>query len=108
MFSTKTNDMKKVIFSMLLAFAASAAFAQVQFAVGLKAGPNFASVNREASLGENYKGRTGFHGGAFVLIKATKIGVQPEFIYSKQGAKFTYNSKDYESNYDYFNIPVIV
>jgi hypothetical protein len=100
--------MKKITLGILLLFAVSSAFAQIQLAVGLKAGPNFSSINTDASAGENYKGRTGFHGGAFVLIKATKIGVQPEFIFSKQGAKFTFNSQEYESNYDYFNIPVIV
>jgi hypothetical protein len=108
MFQTKKTDMKKLMFSVLLVFACSATFAQVQFALGLKAGPNFAAINTDGSAGENYKGRTGFHGGAFVLIKATKIGIQPEFIYSKQGAKFEFNSQDYESNYDYFNIPIIV
>lgn len=86
----------------------SVTYSQVQFALGLKAGPNFSSIDREGSLGDNYKSRTGFHGGAFALIKLTKIGIQPEILYSKQGAKFTFNSQDYESNYDYVNIPIIV
>lgn len=83
-------------------------YSQVQFAVGLKAGPNFSSIDKEGSAAENYKNRTGFHGGAFALIKLTKIGIQPEILYSKQGAKFTFNQQDYESNYDYVNIPIIL
>jgi len=100
--------MKKIILSFALLLVFSAAFSQVQFALGLKAGPNFSSINTNESAGENYKNRTGFHGGAFALIKLTKVGIQPEFIYSKQGAKFTFNSQNYEANYDYINIPIIV
>lgn len=84
------------------------ASAQIQFAVGLKAGPNFAKINTDASASENYKNRTGFHGGAFVLFKATKIGIQPEVIFSQQGSKVTINDKDYESNFSYINIPVMI
>lgn len=84
------------------------AMSQVQLAVGIKAGPNFAKINTDASAMENYENRTGFHGGAFVLIKATKIGVQPEVIFSQQGSKVTINSQDYESNFNYINIPLII
>lgn len=86
----------------------SAAFGQIQVAVGLKAGPNFAKINQEGTLSDNYKGRTGFHGGAFVLVKATKIGVQPEILFSQQGSTVTIDSKDYEANYSYINIPVML
>lgn len=100
--------MKKTALSIVFVLAVSSAFAQIQFAVGLKAGPNFSSINTDESASENYKGRTGFHGGAFILVKATKIGIQPELIYSKQGAKLTFNSQDYNANYDYLNIPVMI
>jgi hypothetical protein len=43
-----------------------------------------------------------------VLIKATKIGIQPEVIFSQQGSKVTINSKDYESNFTYINVPIIL
>ena len=82
--------------------------AQIQFAVGVKAGPNFAKINTDASAGENYKNRTGFHGGAFLLFKATKIGVQPEIIFSQQGSKVEVNSQNLESNFSYVNIPIII
>jgi hypothetical protein len=82
--------------------------AQAQFAIGIKAGPNFAKIDTKSTAGENYKSRTGFHGGAFALIKLTKIGIQPEIIFSQQGSKVEINNKDYESNYSYINIPVIV
>ncbi|HEY0742468.1 MAG TPA: porin family protein [Chryseosolibacter sp.] len=103
--------MKKTIllvFASVLLMATQTAMAQVQFAVGIKAGPNFATINTDASAQENYKNRTGFHGGAFVLIKATKIGIQPEVIFSQQGSTVRINSQDYESNFSYVNVPIII
>lgn len=91
-----------------LLVAAQQAFAQAQFAVGIKAGPNFATLDTKSSAGENYKNRTGFHGGAFVLIKAAKIGVQPEVIFSQQGSKVEIDSKKFESNFSYVNIPIML
>ena len=84
------------------------ASAQVQFSAGLKAGPNFAKLNMEQSPANNFKNRTGFHGGAFMLIKISKVGIQPEILFSKQGSRFSFNTGNYSSNFDYINIPVIV
>ncbi|HEY0655704.1 MAG TPA: porin family protein [Chryseosolibacter sp.] len=97
-----------VVCASLLMIASHNALSQVQFAVGIKAGPNFAKINTDASAQENYNNRTGFHGGAFVLIKATKIGIQPEVIFSQQGSTVKINSQDYESNFSYVNIPIII
>jgi hypothetical protein len=102
------KTMKLFLTGILLIGASYAALAQIQFAVGLKAGPNFSKINTDASATENYKNRTGFHGGAFVLIKATKIGIQPEVIFSQQGSTVRINSEDYESNFNYVNIPIII
>jgi hypothetical protein len=104
----KKMNMKKLIVAALFALGTSAAFAQVEFAVGLKAGPNFSNINTDASAGENYKSRTGFHGGAFALVKLTKIGIQPELIFSQQGSTVQFNNKDYKTNITYVNVPIIV
>lgn len=87
---------------------AGVASGQVQLAVGLKGGPNFASLNTNSSVKANYGNRTGYHGGAYVMFKFTKVAIQPEIIFSRQGQTFTFNSKDYNSNYDYINIPVMI
>jgi hypothetical protein len=101
--------MKKITILILLSvFSFSIANSQVQFALGVKAGPNFANLDANSSVGENYKNRTGFHGGAFALIKLTKIGIQPELLFSQQGSKFTFDSGDGEANFDYINIPIIL
>jgi hypothetical protein len=96
-----------VMFVCLLGFS-TMAVSQVQFALGVKAGPNFANIDTKAGLGENYKSRTGFHGGAFALIKLTKIGIQPEILFSQQGSTINFNSQDLNANYSYVNIPVIL
>lgn len=91
----------------MIAFA-NKANAQAQFALGIKAGPNFSNIDINSSIGANYKNRTGFHGGAFALIKLTKIGIQPELLFSQQGSIVKFNSGDGEANFDYINIPIIL
>jgi hypothetical protein len=83
-------------------------YSQAQFAIGIKAGPNFANINTDASAGENYKSRTGFHGGAFALIKLSKFGIQPELIFSQQGSTVKFDNQDLDANYSYINIPVML
>lgn len=102
----------KTIFkaSMTLVFltVAGFAFSQAQFAIGIKGGPNFAKldVNDPAAT---YKARTGWHGGAFMLIKGGKIGVQPEILFSQQGSKIkTPNLGNLNASYSYINVPVIL
>ncbi len=92
----------------LLMGVAQHAYSQAQVAIGIKAGPNFANIDTESSPGVNYKNRAGFHGGAFVLVKGGKIGVQPEVIFSQQGSKVTINNESFSSNFSYVNIPVIL
>jgi hypothetical protein len=96
---------KLITLSCALLFAFGA-FAQVQFALGIKGGMNFAKLNVDE--GFSTKSRTGFHGGAFALIKLTKIGIQPEIIFSQQGSKLKFDAYNYEANYSYINIPVIL
>jgi hypothetical protein len=100
--------MKKLFVLAVAICLTTAAFAQAQFSLGLKAGPNFANIDTKGSVGSNYDNRTGFHGGAFALFKFTKIGIQPELIFSQQGSKFTFNGADIEANYNYFNVPIII
>lgn len=81
--------------------------AQAQFSLGIKGGLNFARFDM-SDAGGSIKNKTGFHGGAFALFKLTKIGVQPEIIFSQQGAKLKVNGQDVESNFSYINIPVML
>ncbi len=99
--------MKKGVIVVLLVLGSISAFSQAQVAIGIKGGLNFANIDA-SSLNAAYNSRTGYHGGAFVLVKLGKIGIQPELIYSKQGSTVRINSTDIESNYDYFNIPIVL
>jgi len=104
--------MKKVLIYLsvtgMMACMTGVASAQVQLAVGLKGGLNFASLNTNSSIKSNYSNHTGYHAGAYVMLKFSKIALQPEVIFSKQGQTFTFNQKDYNSNYDYINIPIMI
>lgn len=100
--------MKKYILLFVFAIVSVASHAQVQVALGLKAGPNFASIDTKASAGQNYKSRTGFHAGAFALFKITKFAIQPEILFSQQGSKITFQGQDLEQNYSYINIPIML
>ncbi len=86
---------------------ASSAFGQAQFAIGLKGGANFSKIDI-SDPSATWDGKTGFHGGAFALIKLSKIGIQPELIFSQQGSTVTFNAQDLNSNFSYLNIPLIL
>src|SRR5688500_5051782 len=99
---------KLVLITCCLLIAGQQAWSQAEVAIGIKAGPNFASIDTESTAAANYKNRAGFHGGAFVLVKAAKFGVQPEIIFSQQGSKVEINNQNFESNFSYVNIPIIL
>ena len=99
---------KHVLIVLCLVALGQQAFAQAEVAIGIKAGPNFSTIDTESTAAANYKNRAGFHGGAFFLIKAAKFGVQPEIIFSQQGSKVEINSQNFESNFSYVNIPIML
>ena len=102
------NHVKKGIFTLAFALLCSGVFAQAQFSVGLKGGLNFANLD-VSNLEGTYNNRTGYHLGAFALIKMTKIGIQPEIIFSEQGSKVKDpNLGSVESNFSYVNVPIIL
>jgi opacity protein-like surface antigen len=69
---------------------------------GIKAGLNVSSVSNLDA-----KARAGFYGGAFANIPVAKdFSVQPEVLYSAQGAKGKSNS-DVRANLDYINVPIM-
>ena len=77
--------------------------AQAAFRLGVKGGLNFANFNSDFDT----DAKTGYHAGAFATFKFTKLAIQPEVIFSKQGAKLDINGSELESNYSYINIPVM-
>jgi Outer membrane protein beta-barrel domain len=104
--------MKKLLkLSLVFVFfgLASSAFAQLELAVGLKGGLNFASLNASSSVSANYKNRTGYNAGAFVLFKFTKVAIQGEVLYSTQGSTVTVptSTQSFNNEFNYVNIPIL-
>ncbi|MEO5979465.1 MAG: porin family protein [Chryseolinea sp.] len=101
---------KIVVIAFLMTCVAAGSFAQGKFAVGIKGGPNFASLNTSASAGQNYDNRTGWNAGAFFLFRSERIGFQPEVLFSQQNSKFTYDfgSPSLKQNFSYVNIPLLL
>ena len=96
--------MKKLVVLVLTAGTFFTASAQVQF--GLKAGANFATLSGTAADGA--KTKVDFHGGGFAHIPLfNSFFLQPEVLYSGQGAKGTQNETDFTLNQSYLNVPVL-
>jgi Outer membrane protein beta-barrel domain len=104
--------MKKLVtlfLSIILVGVVNVAMSQVQLALGLKGGLNFAKLDVSGTASSNYENKTGFHGGGFLLIKLTKIGIQPEILFSKQGSSLKFSGiPTLESNIDYINVPIML
>ena len=97
--------MKKILIVFLLSIVANAAIAQV--AIGLKAGVNMSKINADDV--ESTDNITAFHAGAFVNIKLAMIGIQPELLFSQQGASI--DDVDFgqgDLKLSYMTIPVMV
>ena len=79
--------------------------AQAGFRLGVKGGLNFANVDTDISADS----RTGFHAGAFATIKISKLAIQPELIYSSQGAELQFQGfEEARSNFNYLNVPILL
>ncbi|SRX55810.1 porin family protein [Aequorivita sp. CIP111184] len=107
--------MKKILlFATFAAFTFTTANAQSEFRIGFKGGVNFSSVGGDFT--DNYDGRTSFHIGGLVEIPISeKFAIQPELLYSSQGAKSEYDNSFGDSlvigkeklKLDYINIPIM-
>ena len=80
---------------------------------GIKAGTNFSNISGDTEV-DNY--RVGLYGGLFVEVGLTdRISIQPEVLYSSQGAHETFktfdasgvSSEEYTLRLEYLNVPVM-
>lgn len=108
--------MKKVIVIAIAIFSFGIAKAQdIKF--GIKAGANFATLTGDA-VADDVKMKAGFNAGGLMEIKFTeKLSLQPEVLYSLQGAKTTDRTDDGlgtisrdedKVNLSYINVPVML
>lgn len=113
------NRMKKLVFSILIAVLfVTISNAQTNF--GVKAGLNLSSLTSSLE-GFNVEPKFGFHLGGYAVLSLTdKFSIQPELVYSFQGAKeegseeaelngtsFQYSHKS-NLKLQYVNIPILI
>jgi hypothetical protein len=73
--------------------------------IGLKAGLNVANLSN--SSGAEMGSKVGLNAGLLAHIHLTpSLAVQPEVVYSSQGAKYTVSNGEHKLNLNYINIPV--
>ncbi|GGA95242.1 porin family protein [Puia dinghuensis] len=97
--------MKKLALVLFAGISFATAHAQVQF--GLKAGANFAT--QTGSDAGDAKTLTNVNAGAFLrLAIAPHLGIQPELVYSGQGASYDVTNGTLKYHANYMNIPVLL
>lgn len=96
--------MRKLMIAAIAVVGISATgLAQQQVKFGPKAGINLASMSGQ----DDAEMKIGFHVGAVAEIKfSDTFSIQPELLYSAQGAK-SKSSDDVKLNNDYINIPIM-
>lgn len=98
--------MKKAIVVALAVFFSTTVFSQTQ--IGIKGGLNINDISD--SRYNNHTATTiGYHGGLLFHIHAQRrLAIQPEIVFSSQGAKYTH--PDFNGNLvtNYLNIPVLL
>jgi len=102
----KTMSAKHLLFTIILFFFISVnSFAQ-EMNFGVKAGANFSDYSGTLD-GFNTENITSFHGGVFAEFRFARFGIQPEVLYSTQGAKLSDATQEFENRLGYLSIPVL-
>ncbi|WP_291141996.1 porin family protein [Flavobacterium sp. UBA7680] len=96
--------MKRIILAAIAVMAFSFANAQ-ETRFGVKGGLNLSTLGGDAS---GVSSLVGFHVGGFAEIKIIdKLAIQPELLFSTQGAKEKFFGESYNTNLNYINVPVL-
>ncbi|WP_281232070.1 porin family protein [Flavobacterium gelatinilyticum] len=96
--------MKRIIFAAIAVMAFGFTNAQ-ETRFGVKGGLNISTLGGDAS---GVSSLVGFHVGGFAEIKIIeKLAIQPELVFSTQGAKEKFFGEKYNTNLNYLNIPVV-
>ena len=96
--------MKKISLFLCTLLVTATIFAQ-NASIGLKAGLNVSNLSNNS--GYEMGSKVGFHGGLLAHVHlAPSLALQPEVLYSNQGAKYTVNGVEHNLNLNYINIPL--
>lgn len=75
--------------------------------IGIKGGLNLYNIDNDNS--SEYDTKIGFHAGLLAHIHLSRqFAVQPELVYSAQGAKYTVGGVESKLNLGYINVPVLL
>lgn len=101
--------MKKILLTAIAFMAFGFASQAQDMKFGVKAGTNFATVGGDAN---DVNSKIGFHVGGLAEFKFTEqFSLQPELLYSQQGAKREYTDfgigVEETWKFDYINIPIM-
>ena len=102
--------MKKILLAAVLFIATSATIQAQLLQIGVKAGVNFASQTGDAFPDQNFdkEGITSFHAGLVAELKLLdKFAIQPELLYSTQGATYKNAFQEFKNELGYISIPVM-
>jgi hypothetical protein len=109
MSGAKLNTMKKLIVFGFALLCVNFSFAQTLPAFGLKGGLNISTLSTESENPAVLQSKLGLHLGMLAHFHLNKtIGFQPELVYSVEGAKQVYLGKDFNWNFHYLNIPMMI
>lgn len=99
--------MKKLIVAALLLVSATG-FAQT-FQLGIKGGVNISNFTGGNFDNLDKKALVGFHGGGFIsFFFGDHLALQPEVLFSSQGAKIKDAGDEYNLKVSYINVPVLL
>ena len=103
--------MKRIILAAILFVAASTTSQAQLVKFGVKAGVNFANQTGDASfegIELDKEGITSYHAGLVAEIKLLdRFAIQPELLYSTQGATYKNAVEEFKNELGYLSIPVM-
>jgi len=103
----KTKQIMKIYVSLVMAVLLIAVTANAQHVnIGIKGGLNLYNIKNDN--GVKYDTKAGFNLGLIGHIHLDKqFAIQPELVYSGQGAKYNADGTEVKLNLGYINVPVL-
>lgn len=101
--------MKKIVIIALVLFSTIAGAQEKILRIGVKGGVNFSNLNGDIEA-IDFKNRSSYHLGALIELRLFEnLSIQPELLYSVQGAKVESGEADLDDvDFKYLTIPVMM
>ncbi|KDN54281.1 porin family protein [Flavobacterium seoulense] len=100
--------MKKSILAVIMFFSIATALQAQSIRFGVKGGVNFANQYGDGFPDVDKEGITSYHAGLVSEIKLMdRFAIQPELLYSTQGATYKNAVEEFKNELGYLSIPVL-